>query len=314
MNHFRVHIAVFSIALVAFLLVILFDARTSRGQSQDAGGPSSPVGSRVKTTSLIRDRRAKTGTESASPSAAFAPAAMRNSMLSTELNWTFGGKQQRGWYLYAPLINRLLDTEHDMASDSFAAALARWQQQSGLRPSGVLDEESLYAMVTEWQARRLQSRSPAQPNQLVTAPASDFYHPTRPEELRQVERETYAAYKRMVGAAIADPSLGLASTGPGELAPAENYLKILSPFRTRAYQEQLRRLSPNAGRAGLAINSPHFTGRALDLYVGGDPVDTSDANRALQVRTRVYQWLVRNAERFGFRPYYYEPWHWEYVK
>jgi LAS superfamily LD-carboxypeptidase LdcB len=48
--------------------------------------------------------------------------------------------------------------------------------------------------------------------------------------------------------------------------------------------------------------------------VGGDPVETKDPNRALQVQTRVYQWLVRNAERFGFRPYYYEPWHWEYVK
>ncbi|HZH32789.1 MAG TPA: hypothetical protein VEY11_18625 [Pyrinomonadaceae bacterium] len=25
-----------------------------------------------------------------------------------------------------------------------------------------------------------------------------------------------------------------------------------------------------------------------------------------------YRWPVRNAERFGFRPYFYEPWHWEY--
>ena len=36
--------------------------------------------------------------------------------------------------------------------------------------------------------------------------------------------------------------------------------------------------------------------------------------RAIQVKTLVYQWLVRNAERFGFRPYFYEPWHWEYVR
>ncbi len=75
----------------------------------------------------------------------------------------------------------------------------------------------------------------------------------------------------------------------------------------------LRRQSPNAGRAGLAVNSPHFTGRALDLYVGGQPVETRDDNRAVQVQTPVYQWLVRNAARFGFRPYFYEPWHWEYV-
>jgi LAS superfamily LD-carboxypeptidase LdcB len=52
----------------------------------------------------------------------------------------------------------------------------------------------------------------------------------------------------------------------------------------------------------------------LDLYVGGSPVDTKDSNRAIQVNTPAYRWLVQNAERFGFRPYFYEPWHWEYVK
>ena len=89
----------------------------------------------------------------------------------------------------------------------------------------------------------------------------------------------------MVAAAIADRSLGLAHTSRDELAPGEKYLKIISAFRSREYQEKLRRQSPNAGRAGLAVNSPHFTGRALDLYVGGDPVDTRDANRAFQIQT-----------------------------
>jgi LAS superfamily LD-carboxypeptidase LdcB len=208
----------------------------------------------------------------------------------------------------------LLDSEEDETSENFAEALAHWQEKSGLIPSGVLDEQSLYAMISEWQGRRLKERSPALPEQLITAPATDFYDPERLDELRQVERETYAAYKRMIAAAVADPSLRLASTANGQLAPAEKYLKIISAFRTREYQEQLRRKAPLAGRAELAINSPHFTGRALDLYVGGEPVNTSDANRAVQVQTPVYQWLVRNAERFGFSPYYYEPWHWEYVK
>jgi LAS superfamily LD-carboxypeptidase LdcB len=117
----------------------------------------------------------------------------------------------------------------------------------------------------------------------------------------------------MLAAALKDPSLHLVQTSDGKLAGTEKYLKIISAFRSREYQEKLRRQSPNAGRAGLAVNSPHFTGRALDLYVGGDPVDTRDANRAFQIHTPVYQWLVRNAERFGFRPYFYEPWHWEYV-
>lgn len=74
----------------------------------------------------------------------------------------------------------------------------------------------------------------------------------------------------------------------------------------------LRERNPKSGRAGLAVNSPHFTGKALDLYVGGEPVSTDDRNRAVQTGTPVYRWLVKNAERFGFYPYFYEPWHWEY--
>jgi len=241
-------------------------------------------------------------------------AAATNALLRTDLNWIFGGKPQHGWYIYTPLINRLLDTKNDSASLKFASAVARWQKKAGLNPSGILDEETLYAMIKFWQEARLKDRSVALPDQLLTAPISDFYDPTRAEELRQVERKTYAAYKRMVAAAIAQRSLGLAHDSRGELAPGEKYLKIISAFRSREYQEKLRRESPNSGPAGLAVNSPHFTGRALDLYVGGEPVDTQDSNRALQVQTRVYQWLVRNAERYGFRPYCYEPWHWEYVR
>jgi zinc D-Ala-D-Ala carboxypeptidase len=243
-----------------------------------------------------------------------ANAAKRNALLSTELTWMFGSKRQRGWSIYTPLIKQLIKTKHDPANEKFAVAVARWQAKSGLRSSGVLDEETLYAMIKTWQDARLKDRSVAQPDQLLTAPIADFYDPTRAEELRQVERRTYAAYKRMVAAAVADRSLHLAHMPRGELASGEKYLKIISAFRSREYQEKLRRESPNSGTAGLAVNSPHFTGRALDLYVGGEPVDTLDANRALQVGTPVYQWLVRNAERFGFRPYCYEPWHWEYVR
>ena len=242
----------------------------------------------------------------------FADAARRNASLSTSLVWTFGAKQQTGWYLYTPLIKQLINAKQDSASVQFARAVARWQAKSALNPSGVIDEETLYAMIKTWQDARLKDRTQARPEQLLTAPVSDFYDPTRAEELRQVERRTYAAYKRMVAAAVADPSLGLGHKGR-ELASGEKYLKIISAFRSQEYQEKLRREAPNSGSAGLAVNSPHFTGRALDLYVGGEPVDTRDSNRALQVQTRVYQWLVRNAERFGFRPYCYEPWHWEYV-
>ena len=250
----------------------------------------------------------KTSAVSTSPAAttsAFAAAATTNVTLRNDLTWIFGGKQQRGWYLYDLLIGKTLDTKHDPITTNFAASVASWQKRRGIRADGVLDQDALMAMVSQWQGNRLKNRAAATPDQLLTAPPSDFYDPSRAEELRQVERSTYAAYKEMLAAAIDDL----------KLARTSSYLKIISSYRSREYQEDLRRKSPNAGSAGLAVNnSPHFTGRALDLYVGGDPVDTKDANRAIQVNTPAYRWLVQNAERFGFRPYFYEPWHWEYVK
>jgi LAS superfamily LD-carboxypeptidase LdcB len=273
MKNVRVHLVIFVVALVVVAASVLFPARSSHGQSSR-------------------------------PSVSFVAAAERNATLKNELTWTFGGKQQRGWYLYEPLIGKTLNTDHESTTSDFAAALAAWQKKMRLSADGVLDENSLMRMISQWQSNRLKNRTYATPDQLLTAPPGDFYDPGRAAELRQVERNTYEAYKQMVAAARADRTLDLPS----------QYLKIVSAFRSRDYQDQLRQKSPNSGPAGLAVNSPHFTGRALDLYVGGDPVDTKDSNRAIQTNTPAYRWLVRNAERFGFRPYFYEPWHWEYVK
>ena len=296
------------VAIIASLATL-----SGRGQSPAAKveQQNPKTESKVKPTVLTTERSATNTSVNIAP---FAEAAAQNGLLRNELVWEFGRKSQRGWYLYDLLIGETLNISHNASSVSFAATIAGWQKQKGLSASGVLDEDSWMALVMQWQANRLKDKTAATPDQLLTAPASDFYDPARLDELRQVERKTYEAYKTMVAAAIADPTLKLAHSSPTELASNEKFFKIISSFRSREYQEKLRRESPNAGSAGLAINSPHFTGRALDLYVGGDPVDTKDANRALQVNTPAYKWLVKNAERFGFRPYFYEPWHWEYVR
>jgi uncharacterized protein YcbK (DUF882 family) len=254
----------------------------------------------VKKTSAVRASSAP------STSPAFATAATTNVTLRNDLAWTFGGKSQRGWYIYDLLIGETIDSKHDASTTDFAAALAKWQKKRDITADGVLDQDALMALVSQWQGNRLKNRTYATPDQLMTAPPSDFYDPSRAPELRQVERNTYAAYREMVAAALADPKL--------KLGAGDKYLKIVSSFRSREYQDNLRRQSPDSGSAGLAVNSPHFTGRALDLYVGGSPVDTKDSNRAIQVNTPAYRWLVENAARFGFRPYFYEPWHWEYVR
>jgi zinc D-Ala-D-Ala carboxypeptidase len=295
----NVHLLIIVAGLAAVLAVVSFAAGSGRGQSQD-----SKTRSLAKPAGLNKERSNSTNPN---PPSVFSEAAARNSTLRNEVNWTFGGKQQRGWYLYDLLIGKTLSTQQDSDTDDFAAALATWQKKRRLSPTGVLDEPSFMAMVSQWQSDRLKNRAYAEPNQLTIAPPSDFYDPSRAPELRQVEHDTYAAYKKMVAAAMEDPTL--------DIMPSDKYFKIISAFRSREYQDQLRRKSPNAGSAGLAVNnSPHFTGRALDIYVGGLPVDTKDSNRAIQVNTPAYQWLVRNAGRFGFRPYFYEPWHWEYVK
>ena len=289
----KFHVVITVCVLAIAVAVAAFAARSGRGQSRRPNRNAS-----VKPAVRVIE-------PTAPKASAFTAAAGQNALLRNELNWTFGGKQQRGWYLYDLLIGKTLNTHDDPLTGDFAEEIASWQKKRGLRADGVLDEDALMALVSQWQSVRLKNRTPAQPDQLMTAPPADFYDPGRAAELRQVERNTYEAYKQMFAAAAGDL----------KLAPSSNFLKIVSSYRSREYQEELRRKSPNAGSAGLAVNnSPHFTGRALDLYVGGSPVDTKDSNRAIQVETPAYKWLVRNAERFGFRPYFYEPWHWEYVK
>ena len=240
---------------------------------------------------------------SSSASMPFRAAASRNIQLQSELNWAFGGKSQRGWRIYAPLISSLIGADADSQTSDFAMQLSSWQKQQGLEASGILDNYIWSQMISTWQSQRIKDKSYPTADQLVTIPVTDCYDPSRAEELRKVERETYSAYKRMVAAAQAE--LGPAVGG--------SFLKIISAFRSREYQAHLRQQSPNSGRAGLAVNSPHFTGRALDIYVGGEPVSTKDENRAIQTQTAAYKWLAKNASRYGFRPYFYEPWHWEYV-
>ncbi|HEX3145133.1 MAG TPA: D-alanyl-D-alanine carboxypeptidase family protein [Pyrinomonadaceae bacterium] len=308
MKQYRIHIPLTAALILVAAGITTVVTRPSRGQTPSSASSPQKSESLVKPTVLIPPASA------AKPNAPFADASAQNALLHNELAWTFGSKQQHGWYLYDSLIGQTFKMGFDSSSSGFAGAIADWQKQKNLSSTGVLDENSWMALVAQWQANRLKDKTPATPDQLLMAPAAEWLFPEREPENRMVEKNTYAAYRQMVAAAIADPSLKLAHTSANDLAPAEKFFKLVSGYRSREYQEKLRRESPGAGTAGLAMNSPHFTGRALDLYVGGDPVDTRDSNRAIQVNTPAYKWLVRNAERFGFRPYFYEPWHWEYVK
>lgn len=112
------------------------------------------------------------------------------------------------------------------------------------------------------------------------------------------------AWQAMVDAARAD---GL----------AEPLLRPVSGFRDPAHQAVLwKRALERYGSAEKARkwvappgSSPHQSGRAMDLYLGG----SNDSANVAKLRTLpAYRWLVGNARRFGFYPYEAEPWHWEF--
>ena len=237
----------------------------------------------------------------------FTFAALKNKDQLSKLAWSFGGKLQNGWSIYVPLISRSLGTEALPDSADFASALADWQAKQGLTASGVLDSETMSRFVSVWQAQRQFKYFLPDADRLISAPIDEFFDQTRIPELLKLDREAYSAYKKMIAAAERD--LGHKyRTGSGV-----KYLTIISAYRSPEYQAALRRKAPNSSRSALAKFSAHSTGQALDIYVGGDPVSTKDANRQLQIETPAYKWLVKNASRFGFYPYFYEPWHWEYV-
>jgi len=64
------------------------------------------------------------------------------------------------------------------------------------------------------------------------------------------------------------------------------------------------------GKRWLAFDSPHETGLAIDIGVGG--LKPSRASVTFQRKQPLHQWLVAHAWEYGFHPYKVEPWHWEY--
>jgi hypothetical protein len=264
-------------------------------------------------TLVSKTARTSLSGSAGSSAARFAGAAGQNAKLRNSLSWVFGGKTQTGWNIYTPLISQAIGAATSADSPEFAANLAEWQAGRGIEPNGVLDQPTMDTFVKYWQSQRLGRSGVPDASRLYSAPISEFFDQSRDANLLQLEKDTFAAYKRMLAAAAKDLNGSVRFTSTGELAPGEKFLRIVSAYRSPEYQAALRKKEPNAGRGALAKFSAHATGQALDLYVGGEPVSTKDPNRSIQVETPAYQWLVKNAHKFGFYPYFYEPWHWEYV-
>lgn len=95
-------------------------------------------------------------------------------------------------------------------------------------------------------------------------------------------------------------------------------LKIASAWRAHRWQsrDQYEAVlvtkfgSVKEGKRWLAFDSPHETGLAMDVGVGGLKPTRSTVD--FQRKQPLHQWLVQHASEYGWYPYKTEPWHWEY--
>jgi hypothetical protein len=217
------------------------------------------------------------------------------------------GKTETGWAVYGPLIEQEVGTVCAPNTAGFAATLAIWQSAHSLQPSGEVDAPTLSALSTIWLLRRpfvlaMRNGCPPSPNEqtLARAGPSDALG-AKPVLARPAALD---AYRRMVAAERS------------ALGTPPPILTISSAYRDPT-EEATRCADGGCGGPAKAHCSAHRTGLAFDLYLDAQPgpqsFSTSDEDRLRLSRTPAYRWLVRNAARFGFVPYPFEPWHWEWT-
>lgn len=237
-------------------------------------------------------------------------AAEANAASLTTLAWAPFGRAETGWQVYVPLIQAEVGTDCAPDTPGFAAALAAWERTQGLPGDGVVSDVSFSALKGAVQTRREFVRftalgtCPDTPD-LIAAARTDEGYGGKPVQLRP---RVLDAYRRMVAAARAEVP---------EIAADPDALTIFSGYRSPAADAARCQAEGNCDGIVRARCSAHRTGLAVDLVVGraeGYPVDSSaDPNRLAMVQGPTYRWLLRNAGRYGFVNYPFEPWHWEWT-
>jgi D-alanyl-D-alanine carboxypeptidase len=239
-------------------------------------------------------------------------AAQANAASLQTLAWSPFGRTETGWATYAPLITREIHTACAPDTPGFALALAQWEEARRLAADGVFRPGVFAPLKTVIQMRRpfvqLSAKSicpnPPAAAALATAAPAEGYG----GKVVQLRAGALAAYRQLAAAARRED--------PAIAADPRN-LTLFSGFRSPADDDARCARENNCNGLVRATCSAHRTGLAMDLYVGqapGFPPDSSaDPNRAFMSRTPAYRWLVANADRFGFVPYPFEPWHWEWT-
>ena len=240
--------------------------------------------------------------------------AFANAISVYTLEWSPFGSTEWGWETYLPLIQRELGTRCAPGTPAFAQSLAAFQTRHALPVTGLFDQATFQVFRGVWQERRpfVMARANGGPCP-DPPPISELGYLVAEEEhadrlTRLLRRDTLAAYRRLVAAARAEVP---------EVADDHEMLQIFSGFRDPEADAARCAAQGNCDGVRRAVCSPHRTGAAVDVFVGqivGLGVDnTSPPSRLHMSRGATYRWLVANAGRFGFVPYVFEPWHWEYV-
>jgi LAS superfamily LD-carboxypeptidase LdcB len=238
-------------------------------------------------------------------------AAAKNASSLDTLSWAPFKRPETGWDVYEPLVAQEIGTTCPAASPGFAASLADWQKKHALAGTGILDSATFAKMSVVWELRRpfeveSQKGCPPAPQaaELVQATPAESYGGKQILLLPQA----LAAYRSMVAAARSEQH---------SLDSDPKLFTIFSGFRSP--DDDAARCTTENNCQGIvrASCSAHRTGLAMDLYLGtapgSRPDSSDDANRLYLSRSIGYRWLVRNASRFGFANYPFEPWHWEYT-
>ena len=237
--------------------------------------------------------------------------AAANAASLTTLAWAPFRRPEIGWDIYAPLAAREIGSACDAASPGFAAALSRWRRAHGLGGSGVMDTAVFTALQQIWLARRpfvIESRKvcpPPPPESALSAALGDELWGGKPALALP---EVLSAYRAMRKAA---------REGDPVIAADHKLMSIFSAYRSPDHDAARCALENNCQGVTRTVCSAHRTAMALDLYLGAAPgsaIDTSaDINRRFISQSASYRWMVRNAARFGFVNYPFEPWHWEWT-
>lgn len=240
----------------------------------------------------------------------WAAAAARNTSTLNTLAWAPFGRNEIGWATYEPIIAQEIGTTCPGDSEGFAAAFAAWQGDQRLLPDGVIKADDFNRMRGVVLMRRPFVKLSAAG---VCPDASDVIAEARKEEGYSgktvwLRPGALAAYRRMVADARREV--------PGFADDPFN-LTIFSGYRSPS--EDAARCAKDGNCDGIvrARCSAHRTGLAADMYMGHAPGyrpdDSADENRRFMSRTATYRWMLRNAHRYGFVNYPFEPWHWEWT-